>query len=156
MGRKSVKDNKDIFQLSREKAELTREKAAEKIGFMSEDRIERIESGKSRVQADEVLAMADAYCDPTLCNRYCSKICPIGRKNVPEVELSDIRQITLEAVSALNSLESHKMRMIEIAADGKIDESETEDFENIKRLLTEISMSARKLKMWTESVRKEK
>ena len=44
MGRKSTKENKNIYQLSREDASLTREAAAEVLGFMSADRIEKIEN----------------------------------------------------------------------------------------------------------------
>ena len=42
MGRKSTKENKNIYQTSREAMEYTREAAAEKLGFISADRIEKI------------------------------------------------------------------------------------------------------------------
>ena len=57
MPRRSVKPNKNIYFKSRENAGLTREKASELTGFMSDDRIERIESGKSAPRPDEILAM---------------------------------------------------------------------------------------------------
>ena len=47
MGRKSTKENKNIYQISREKMDYTRETAAEKLGFISSDRIEKIENEKS-------------------------------------------------------------------------------------------------------------
>ena len=43
MGRKSTKENKNIYQISRENAELTRESAAEQLEFISSDRIEKID-----------------------------------------------------------------------------------------------------------------
>ena len=59
MGRKSTRENKNIYQTSREAANLTREGAAEILEFISADRIEKIESEKSLPHPDEILAMAD-------------------------------------------------------------------------------------------------
>ncbi len=47
MGKKSTKENKNIFQLSREEKGLTRAEASESLEFVSESRIEKIESEKS-------------------------------------------------------------------------------------------------------------
>ena len=44
MGRKSTKENKNIYHISREEAGLSREAAAEKMEFISSDRIEKIEN----------------------------------------------------------------------------------------------------------------
>lgn len=43
MGRKSTKENKTIYQTSREALGLTRDQASEKLQFISADRIEKIE-----------------------------------------------------------------------------------------------------------------
>ena len=59
MGRKSTKENKNIYQISRENSGLTRESAAEQLEFISSDRIEKIENEKSYPHPDEILAMAD-------------------------------------------------------------------------------------------------
>ena len=118
MGRKSTKENKNIYQISREEAGFTREAAAELLEFISSDRIEKIENEKSLPHPDEILAMADCYKNPTLCNYYCSHECPIGQEYVPEVKLKDLSQITLEMLASLNSLEKEKMRLVEITVDG--------------------------------------
>ena len=47
MGRKSIKENKTRFQLSRENAGFTREGAAATLEFISADRIEKIENEKT-------------------------------------------------------------------------------------------------------------
>ena len=127
MGRKSTKENKNIYQTSREAAGLTRESAAELLEYISSDRIEKIESEKSLPHPDEILAMADCYKNPSLCNYYCSHECPIGQEYVPEVKLKDLSQITLEMLASLNSLEREKTRLIEITVDGIISEDEKED-----------------------------
>lgn len=151
MGRKSVKENKNICQLSREGAGLTREGASEAIGFMSEDRIERVESGKSLAHPDEIMAMSEAYRDPLLCNRFCSGVCPIGKKYIARLESKSLGQITLESVAAINMLEKYKARMIEIAADGKLSEDELDDFGEILSLLRDISKASKQLEIIAET-----
>ena len=42
MGRKSTKENKNIYQITREEVDLTREEASELKDFVSSDRIEKI------------------------------------------------------------------------------------------------------------------
>lgn len=150
MGRKSTKENKNIYQTSREDMGLTREAAAELLEFISSDRIEKIESEKSLPHPDEILAMADCYKNPTLCNYYCSHECPIGQEYVPEVKLKDLSQITLEMLASLNSLEKEKSRLIEITVDGIISEDEKEDFERIQNHLAQIAMAVDSLQLWVQ------
>lgn len=119
MGRKSTKENKNVYQTSRESLGLTREAAAEKLEFLSADRIEKIESEKSLPHPDEILAMADCYKNPSLCNYYCSHECPIGQECVPEVQMKDLSQITLEMLASLNTLNRDKDRLIEITVDDR-------------------------------------
>ena len=150
MGRKSTKENKNIYQLSREDVNLTREAAAEALKFISSDRIEKIESEKSLPHPDEILAMADCYKNPALCNYYCSHECPIGQEYVPEVKLKDLSQITLEMLASLNTLEKEKNRLIEITVDGEISEDEMEDFERIQNQLSQIAMAVDSLQLWVQ------
>ena len=150
MGRKSTKENKNIYQTSREDANLTRDAAAELLEFISSDRIEKIENEKSLPHPDEILAMADCYKNPTLCNYYCSHECPIGQEYVPEVKLKDLSQITLEMLASLNSLEKEKSRLIEITVDGIISEDEKEDFERIQNQLAQIAMAVDSLQLWVQ------
>ena len=150
MGKKSIRENKNIYQLSRESLELTRDAASELMEYVSPDRIEKIESEKSLPHPDEVLIMAKAYKAPNLCNYYCSHECPIGQQYVPEVQIKDLSQITLEMLNSLNSVEKAKERIIEITVDGKITEDEADDFIKIKENLDEISRSVDSLSLWLE------
>lgn len=150
MGRKSTRENKNIYQISREAAELTREAAAEQLQFISSDRIEKIESEKSFPHPDEILAMADCYKNPSLCNYYCSHECPIGQEYVPEVKSKELSQITLEMLASLNSLDKQKTRLIEITVDGVISEDEMNDFKNIQEQLEHISMAIDSLQLWVQ------
>ena len=72
MGKRSVKENKNAYQQSRERCGLTREAAGEILQFVSADRIEKIENDKSVPHPDEVLQMEQGYRDPLLSNSYCT------------------------------------------------------------------------------------
>ena len=85
MGRASTKENKNIYQTTRESLEFSREKASEVLETISSERIEKIENEKSMPHPDEVLLMSKKYKKPSLCNYYCSNQCPIGKEYVPEV-----------------------------------------------------------------------
>lgn len=152
MGKRSVKENKNIYQIYREQAELTREKASERMEFISADRIEKIESEKSLPHPDEILVMADCYKTPDLCNYFCSHECPIGMKYVPEIKYKDLSQIVLEMLASLNSIDKERNRLIEITADGQITEDEYLDFANIQNQLAKISMSVDSLQLWMQKM----
>ncbi len=150
MGRKSTKEDKNIYHRSREEAGLTREAAADVLEYVSADRIERIENQNALPHPDEILAMADGYKNPSLCNYYCSHECPIGQAYIPEVKLKDLSQITLEMLASLNSLEKEKNRLIEITVDGQITDDEKDDFERIQERLSEIALAIESLQLWVK------
>ena len=151
MGKKSTKENKNIYQTSREEAGLTREKASELMEFVSADRIEKIESEKSAPHPEEILAMADAYKKPVLCNYYCSKGCPIGKEYVPEIQVKDLAQITLEMLASLNSVDKEKNRLIEITSDGVIHDDQIADFVRIRRELSRMGAIVDSLELWFDT-----
>lgn len=155
MGKKSVRENKNIYQLCREKNDLTMDQAAEQMQTVSVSRIEKIESGKSIPHADEVLAMANCYKSPDLCNYFCSNECEIGKIYVPEVKNKDLAHIVLEMIATLNSLEHDKDRLIEIAADGEISGDEEKDFNYISGELEKVSELVDSLKLWLEKSKAE-
>ena len=150
MGRVSTKENKTQYQLFREELGLSRERASELIGWVSAERIEKIESEKSLPHPDEVLAMSVAYKKPRLCNYYCANVCPIGQEYVPEIKVKDLSQIVLEMLASLNSIQKRKERLIEITADGKISGDEISDFVHIQEELERISITVETLQLWSE------
>ena len=152
MGKKSTKENKIIYQLNRERLELTREKASELLESVTSDRIEKIESGKSLPHPDEVLAMAKCYQNPLLCNYFCSEECPIGRQYVPKVESKMLSQIVLEMLASLNSIDKKKNRLIEITADGEVSDDELKEFVAIQEELEQISLTVESLQLWAETM----
>ena len=121
MGRKSIKENKTRFQLSRENAGFTREGAAATLEFISADRIEKIENEKTF---------------------------PRGQKYMPEIKTKELSQITLEMLATLNILTKQKDRLIEITVDGHISENEKTDFLNIRNNLDDMALAIESLKLW--------
>ena len=152
MGRASVKEKKNPYQVAREELRLTRAEAEALLEGVSEDRIEKIENERSLPQPEEVLLMAQKYKKPSLCNFYCSNECPIGRQYVPEIHVKELSAIVLEMLASLNSVSKTKDRLIEIAADGVISDDELDDFIHIQRELERISITVETLQLWAEKM----
>lgn len=150
MARVSTKENKNVYHQARENMGLTRDKASELLEWISADRIEKIENERSMPNPDEVLTMADKYKRPSLCNHYCSTQCPIGQQYVPEIKIKDLSQIVLEMLASLNSMNKRKERLIEITADGVIDNDELDDFIFIQEELERITITVETLQLWAE------
>lgn len=152
MARRSTRENKNIYQTTRENLALTREEASELLVTVSPERIEKIENERSLPYPDEVLVMADKYKQPNLCNFYCANQCPIGQQYVPEVKIKDLSQIVLEMLASLNSMQKKKDRLIEITVDGEISGDELEDFIYIQEELERISIAVETLQLWSEQM----
>ena len=152
MGRASVKENKNRYQLAREELGLSREKASDLLGTIPAERIEKIENEKSLPHPDEVLVMSQKYKKPSLCNYFCSNDCPIGREYVPEVQIKELSAIVIEMLASLNSVNKTKDRLIEIAADGVISDDEIDDFIQIQNELERISITVETLQLWSEKM----
>jgi len=144
--------NENTYKAIRTRLGLSREEASELLESITPERLERIENGKFDIHPEEVKLMADKYKEPTLCNHYCSTECPIGQQYVPEVKVKDLTQIILEMLSSLNSMKKSQERLIEITADGKIDNEELEDFIFIQSELERISITVETLQLWAEQM----
>ena len=150
MGKKSVKENKNVWQQSREALGLTREAASEALVFLSPERIEKIESGRSVPHPDEVLAMETGYRNPALSNWFCTHECPIGMKYEQEVSLRSLAQVTVETLAALNAMEQEKNTLIGISVDERVSALEREDFDRILDKLDALDRAIRGMRLWLE------
>lgn len=153
MGRASVKEDKSVYQLCREGLGLSREAAAEKLEYLSADRLEKIENGRTSAQPEDVMCMAKGYSNPSLCNYYCTHECPIGIEFVPEIKNNGISQTVLEMLNTLTLLTREKDRLVEIMVDGKLSEEEKTDFEEIKKNLDDMQSAITELKFWASTVK---
>lgn len=153
MGKRSTKKDKSMYQRSREDCGLTREAASEQLVFLSPERIEKIESGKSPAHPDEVLAMEECYHDPELCNWFCTHECPIGAKYVPEARLESLAQVTVETLAAINAMENEQKTLLSIAVDNRVNGFEREEFDRIYEKLTALDRSLQSMRIWLEHAR---
>lgn len=152
MARASTKDDKNVYWQARDKMGLTREEASDLLETIPPERVARIEYGQFLPHPDEVLIMSEKYRDPMLCNFYCSQQCPIGQQYVPEIKIKDLSQIVLEMLASLNSMQRQTERLIDISADGIIDNEELKDFIRIQRELEKISITVETLQLWAEQM----
>ncbi|MDO4281614.1 MAG: helix-turn-helix transcriptional regulator [Peptococcaceae bacterium] len=150
MGKRSVKENKNLFQQAREACGLSREAASDLMGYVSESRIEKIESEKILPTPEDVLAMAQAYKKPSLNYHYCATICPIGQRTMHNVESKALSQIVLEILASLGGISKERDRLIEISVDGQIADDELRDFARIKNQLDDIAQTVASLQLWID------
>lgn len=145
-----------VYKEFRKKYDLTRDEVSDKaLSFgspLQPERLERIENGKFPITPHEVMLLSEIYGEPQLCNHYCSKECPIGEKYVPEIKIKDLTQIVLEMLSSLNSMKKNQERLIEITADGIIQDDEIRDFVYIQKELERISVTVETLQLWVEKM----
>ena len=152
MPRISTKENKNIYQTTREELILSREAASELMDTISPERLVRIEGDSFLPHPEEVLEMAKGYKKPMLCSYYCSQQCPIGQQYVPEIKIKDLSQIVLGMLSSLNSVQRERDCLIDISADGMIDNEELPDFIRIQKELEKISVAVETLQLWAEQM----
>ena len=140
---------KNIYRKKREQANLNRFNASE-VTYMSESKIERIEYGEVEPSTKDVCAMSEAYNAPELCNYYCARECPIGKPHVPQIttDAENLQAITMQLLAASNKLHAYKDTLIDMTADGAINEEEKKEFQYIRDNLKELSRSIEGLQLW--------
>lgn len=145
-----------IYKAIRKEHNMTRDDVCDAASALSKplqpERLERIENGKLDIHPEEVMLLSEIYAEPTICNNYCAKECPIGQKYVPEIKVKDLAQIVLEMLSSLNSMKNSQERLIEITADGIIEDDEIHDFVFIQKELEKISITVETLQLWVEQM----
>lgn len=155
MGKVSTKDNKSIYQLAREERGLSRMDAAELMDEygVTDYRLVRLESGETAMQPLDVFAMSRAYNKPELRNYYCTHECKIGEVDAPQVKMdSSVHELLVNIVLSLEAVNTDKVRLMEILADGEVASHEAKEFEQIKIKLEQISMAVEALQLWCEKM----
>ena len=120
MGRKSTKENKNIYQTSRETAGLTREGASELLEFISSDRIEKIEN------EDDVLTILSKDGDKNW-----------GGNNLDEIIIELIKEKVTEEVIKIdkenNEYDENKPFIFDSMIESKQNEKPKKQMEKQKR-----------------------
>ena len=162
MGKVSIKENKNIYQETREELGLSREKAAETIAeidngrysFLDKNRLVKIEEESVKIQPEDIVALSKAYNRPELRNYYCCHQCDIGKIDAPEVsDANNVHKTLVEMAVSLESVNSKKLRLMEILSDGKVDDAEISDLNKILEELEKISMTIEAIQLWCEKMK---
>ena len=162
MGKVSIKENKNIYQETREELGLSREKAAETIAeidngrysFLDKYRLVKIEDESVKIQPEDIVALSKAYNRPELRNYNCCHQCDIGKIDAPEVsDANNVHKTLVEMAVSLESVNSKKLRVMEILSDGKVDDAEISDLNKILEELEKISMTIEAIQLWCEKMK---
>lgn len=123
--------------------------AAELLGI-SESSLAKHELGITKfVPVDLVAMMADLYGCPELKANYCKNECPLGRDLTIATEIAPIERVTLSILSGLSTgkIEEVKQQLIDIAADGKIDDDEAPKMQKIVEYLGRVAKAVAELQL---------
>jgi len=155
MGRNPTKAAGNIYcQCRKEAAKMidklnSREGASEAL-FLSVSTLTDYELDNTRPPVETVARMADLYHTPELLNHYCTHDCPIGRRNVPRLEVSDLDRLTVKLIAAFRQGRDIQDVLLEITEDGVITEKEKPKLEGVLRYLDNITQVAGELRLWVE------
>lgn len=126
------KDCESMYARHRNAAGITQERAAELLGVAVRT-LQAWERGESTPPNARVLAMCDIYCSPTLAIEHLRYNSIIAYDVLPAVRAVPVAQAVCSLVSSIRKLEEIHAgdRLLEIAADGRVDEIERTDFEQL-------------------------
>lgn len=161
MPKKATKAASNVFYQARMEAAkwndklASREGAAEITG-LDRTRIAYIELGTISPYPEETLILADCYNSPELCNHYCSRMCPLGCHTVQHLEIKELEAATLQLLSALRGLPKLTEDLVDIVEDGKVDDSEKVDMEEILQRLRKASTHIQTLELAYEKLVRDK
>ena len=162
MGRVATKASSNVWYQARMNASqyndklASREGTAELLG-MSVSAISDAELGISKVMpVDKAVLMADVYNAPQLLNYYCKHECPIGKGRPLADELDTIERATIGLLLAMDTdtMADTKVRLMEIAEDGKVSGDELGELEKVMAYLNKLAERISAVTVIAETVMK--
>ncbi len=162
MGKGPMNENENVYFKSRKKAAIynerlySREGAAELLGI-SVSTLADYELGNTKVvPVDKVVLMADLYKAPELKNQYCKTECPIGQQMPIATEIKGLEGITLRLLREFDAdmISEMKQQLMDIAADGVIDEDERPHLQKILGKLDDITKAISEMRLVGEKLLK--
>lgn len=120
----------NLYARHRKAAGLTQERAAELLGVATRT-LQAWERGETAVPNTRVLSMCDIYCSPTLAIEHLRFSNIIAYELLPAVRVVPVSQAVCQLVGAIRKLEEihAEDRLLQIAADGQVDDMERADFD---------------------------
>ena len=160
MGRVATKASSNVWYQARMNASryndklASREGAAELLG-MSVSAVSDAELGISKIMpVDKAVLMADVYNAPQLLNYYCTHECPIGKGRPLADELDTIERATIGLILAMDTdtLADTKMKLMEIAEDGRVSGDEVGKLEDVMEYLNKLAKRISAITIIAETV----
>lgn len=123
-------DYTTIYQKARKTTHLTQEQAAEQLDISVES-VKAYELGNRLPPNTTVAKMVQIYDTPWLAMAHLQEAAaPL--EVLPDVQVRTLPTATLDLIDKATALSDQYRRLVRITADGRIDESELLDFEDIK------------------------
>ena len=121
-----------LYARYRKAAGYTQERAAELLGIATRT-LQAWERGESTPPNARVLSMCDVYGTPTLAIEHLRMCDIIAYDVLPPVKAAPVAQAVCQLVSAMRRVEELHAgdRLLEIAADGRVDEIEKADYDQL-------------------------
>lgn len=161
MSQMDMKLEQNVFYQARKKAAErnerlnSREGAAELLGYSSNKMLAEWELGNKIPSPENVNLLADLYGAPELRPHYCKHMCPLGH-DWPSIEpeaIENLYRITVNALHTLEKVNDTKMRLLEIASDGKVTPDEHETMMTVINTLKEMETVSQSLQLWLKKNR---
>ena len=156
MSQLDMKLEQNVFYQARKKAAEgnerlnSREGAAELLGYSSNKMLAEWELGNKIPSPESVNLMADLYSAPELRPYFCKHLCPLGC-DWPVIDpraVDNIEKITVSALNTMEKVNNVKLKLLEIADDGKITADEHDTLLIIIRALKDMETVSQRLQMW--------
>ena len=136
-------DTRNIYKSARRSAGLTQEAAAERLGISVES-VRAYETAQRIPPNDIVERMVVCYNTQYLAYQHLHETNELMDRVVPELHQRPVTQTVVALINAINrfSKTNSAERLLEIVEDGKVDESEMQDVQEIAQLLKKLSACA--------------
>ena len=121
-----------LYARYRKAAGMTQEYAAELLGVAPRT-LQAWERGESTPPNIRVLSMCDIYCAPTLAIEHLRMTNIIAYDTLPAVRVVPVAQAVCSLLAQIRKLEAIHAgdQLLQIAADGKVDEIERADYDQL-------------------------
>lgn len=137
---------RNIYQIPRESAGYTQERAAELID-VSVESIRAYESGRRIPPDDVVIRMIEVYNAQYLAYQHLKTSAEVGRKYLPDVELRDLPAAILKLEKEVSDYLKCQDELIGITYDGVVSAEELPRYQQILRELDDITAAIWSLKL---------
>ena len=128
---------------------LSSREGASDLLSIDNGRLYRIERGVTTPYPEEVFLMSDLYHAPELRNYYCTELCQLGC-DIPKAEIADLDRISIGVISAIRKMGETRDLLLDVSADGIVDETERIDREKVIRNLETLEQLTQSLKLWVK------